>query len=332
MIGDAVPIARSMGGAPLVYAAFGVALHLERLAPADGDRLAQACDLVRAWIGPRLRFTWSSVHPEVAAFDPAGGDLDLVASFPAQLRDTEGGGPASAMLAAHFDKFGVACHGGAQRNDASPWSFRFFATARPGDGELLRSDAMISVTVPMTTPLAELEAQAKALAAALRVRWGAAGFAYGAWEMDRYGDTRDAIYAHARRYPGFDVGQHATWMSEFHDRMRTVSWLTFVGPGLLDRVRASGASGAPGAAGGTGAALESDALVRVEAFGEGESAGVVLRAGERPQPGDVNRREVPRAYAEVDRRLRAVRASEGIHFYAPWSAATTEAWLRRFET
>jgi hypothetical protein len=320
MIGDAVPIAKSVAGAPLVYSAFGVALHLERLVPADGDRLAQACDLVRAWLGPRLRFTWSSVHPEVVAFDPAGGDLDLVASFPAQLRDTEGGGAASAMLAAHFDKFGVACHGGAQRNDASPWSFRFFATARAGDGELLRSDAMIALTVRLTTPLAVLDAQAKAIAATLRVRWGAAGFAYGAWEMDRYGETRDAIYAHARRYPGFDVGQHATWMSELHDRMRTVSWLTFVGPALLERVRAAGA------------ALESDALVRVEPFGEGESAGVVFRAGDRPQPGDVNRREVPRAYAEVDRRLRAVRASEGIHFYAPWSAATTEAWLRRFET
>jgi hypothetical protein len=239
-----------------------------------------------------------------------------VASHPAQLVDTEGGGPASAMLAAHYDKFGVACHGGAERNDASPWSLRFYATCLPGDGKVLRADAMLAFTVPLTTPAAELEANANALAKTLRIRWGCAGLAYGAWEMDRYGDTRDAIFAHARRHPGFDVGQHATWMRAFHDRVRTVSWLTFLGPALAAAVREKGD------------ALASDELVTIAPAGEG----VVLRAGERPQIGDVNRRDIPRAYARADKRIRAVRAAEDIHFYAPWSAATTEGWLRRFET
>lgn len=172
---------------------------------------------------------------------------------------------------------------------------------------------MLSVTVPVTTPPGEIAALAKAVAGDLRIRWGAAGLVYGAWELDRYGETRDAIFAHARRHPGFDVGQHATWMRAFHDRVRTVSWLTFLGKDLSAKI--------------SGDALASDELVTVEPCGEG----VVLVAGERPEPGDVNRRHIPRAYARADRRIRSVRAAEGIHFYAPWTASTTEAWLRRFE-
>lgn len=315
------PFAWSAAGSPLVYAALGLAFHLEPLVPEDVDRLAQACDRLLAAVGASLRWAWSSVHAEVEPF--AASALDLVASFAAQLADR--GAPAlddhrvraasRAMDAAHYDKFGVACHGGGDRNVASPWSLRFYATTTAGDGPGLRSDAMLSVTTPITTPPEDLAKLAMELAGELRIRWGAAGLMYGAWELDRYGETRDAIYAHARRYPGFDVGQHATWMRAFHERARTVSWLTFLGRELAAKVRAGGD------------ALTSDALVEVAPSGEG----VVLRAGDRPEAGDVNRRHLPRAYARADRRVRAVRAADGIHFYAPWSASTTEAWLRRFE-
>lgn len=314
-----VPIARSAAGSPLAFAALGFAFHLEPLGPDDVERLAQANDRILAAVGASLRWTWSSVHGEVEPFSAAA--LDLVTSFPAQLADTAALGiddpraraGTSAMNAAHYDRFGVACHGGADRNFASPWSLRFHSTTSSSGGPQLRSDAMLSVTVPVTTPPGEIAALAKAVAGDLRIRWGAAGLVYGAWELDRYGETRDAIFAHARRHPGFDVGQHATWMRAFHDRVRTVSWLTFLGKDLSAKI--------------SGDALASDELVTVEPCGEG----VVLVAGERPEPGDVNRRHIPRAYARADRRIRSVRAAEGIHFYAPWTASTTEAWLRRFE-
>ncbi|MBX3222288.1 MAG: DUF3396 domain-containing protein [Labilithrix sp.] len=319
---EPVPIATTAGGAPLAYAALGFSFHLEALASDDAARLTQASDRILAAIGPSLRWAWSSVHGEVEAF--SAGALDLVASFPAQLADAGASAlddpraraGTSAMNAAHYDKFGVACHGGVERNTASPWSLRFYSTIRPGAGAELSADAMLSLTVPLTTPLDELAALATAVAGDLRIRWGAAGLAYGAWELDRYGETRDAVYAHARRHPGFDVGQHATWMRAFHDRVRTVSWLTFLGKGLVEELGARNS-----------AALASDELVTVNPCGDG----VVLVAGERPDPGDVNRRRVSRAYAHADRRVRPVRAAEGIHFYAPWSASTTEAWLRRFE-
>jgi hypothetical protein len=329
-VNEPVPIARSAAGSPIAYPALGLAFHLEPLDEADVPRLTRACDRIAGVVGPQLRWAYSSVFAEVEPYSPES--LDLIASCPKQLPvagpAASGAAPAdgasrmiagtTAMAAAHYDKLGVACHGGQERNVASPWTVRFYSTTT-AEGGRIRADAMLAATVALDTPLEVLEELATGIASDLRIRWGAAGLAYGAWELDRYGETRDAIYAHARRHPGFDVGQHATWMRAFHDRVRTVSWLTFLGPAMTAQLRASGAP------------LESDALVRVEPCGEG---GVVLRAGDRPAPGDVNRRDVPRAYVRADRIVRAVRApspAETIHFYAPWSATTTEAWLRRFE-
>lgn len=319
---EAVPLARSAAGAPIAYATLGASFHLEELLPEDGERIANACTRIHAELGASLRWTWSSVHTSVDPFEAT--DLELAASYPSLLRDAvpdpdadpRARAGASALAAAHYDKFGVCCHGGVDRNVASPASFRFFATATPSEEPgRLRSHAMIAFTVPPAVTLDALQALATDVAGMLRLRWGAAGFTYGAWELDRYGETRDAIYAHARRHPGFDVGQHTTWMPAFHDRVRTVSWLTFLGPALVAQVRAAGET------------LASDDLVTVGPCGEG----VVLRAGERPRAGDVNRGDLPDAYARADRLVRSVRAGEGLHFYAPWSSASTEAWLRRFE-
>jgi hypothetical protein len=318
------PIAWSAAGAPIAYATLGIALHLEPLGIADGERLARALDRIRSVIGDELRWAWSSVHGQVERFSPAA--LDVIPSHAAALAippdvlalpEPRARAGAMAMTAAHYDKLGVACHAGQERNSASPATLRFFATASvPDDGATsLRADAALMVTLPEGRTPEDLAALAGGLVGDLRIRWGVAGFAYGAWELDRYGETRQAIYAHARRHPGFDIGQHATWMRELHDRVRTVSWLTFLGKDLTARVRAAGDS------------MVSDELVTVEALGDN----VVFRAGARPAAGDVNRRDFLPAYARVDRRLRSVRAAEGIHFYAPWSAATTEQWLRRFE-
>jgi len=303
-------------GSPLAYPALGIAFHLEPLLPTDAPGLTAACDRIVAQMGKSLRWAWSSVHGQVEPF--AVEVLDLVASFPVQLanappmEDARADAGTRAMTAAHYDKFGVACHGGETSNVASPSTFRFYATTTPSEGPLVRADAMIAATFPLTTTLADLEKLARAVAGELRIRWGVAGLTYGAWELDRYTATRDAVFAHARRYPGFDTGQHATWMRAFHDRLRTVSWLTFLGPDLAAKA----------------GVLASDEVVTVSPL---ENGSVLLRAGDKPEHGDVNRRDVPFAYARVDARLRALRAAENLHFYAPWSVATTEAWLRRFE-
>jgi hypothetical protein len=216
------------------------------------------------------------------------------------------------FAAAKLDRFGVACHGGAERNDASPSSFRFYLTAAPGNDGVLSTRAMLSITVPESFDPEELCKRATELATDLRIRWGVAGFAYGGWELDRYGETRDAIFAHARRHPGYDMGQHATLMETWHHALRTVSWLTFVGPSLAKSLPQKPAA---------------DDLVSLSAIGEC----ICLRAGKAPARGDVNRGDFPPAYARVDAALRSLRASTGVHFMTPWSEKTSLAWLRRFE-
>ena len=312
---DARPIATSSVGAPLLYGALGAAFHLESLGPEDGEALSRASAAILDAIGPALRWTWSSVHPFVQPF--TGSDLQLMPGFCGQLVDRERRDDpraqrgASAMAAARYDRFGLACHGARERNDASPTTFRFYARVAAGEGGRFVTRAMIAFTYDESHPLEAFAGLVDAVAAALPLRWGSAGLAYGAWELDRYGETRDAIYAHARRHPGFDVGQHATLMDTWHRRLRTVSWLTFVGPALASGLRTP----------------SRDPLVEVTPFGEG----VRIRAGERPEPGDANRLAFPRAYLRADRIASPVRAREGVHFFAPWSEATTEGWLRRFE-
>lgn len=315
------PIARAPDGAPLAYAGLGFAFHLAPLEPADVAGLAAACERVNMAHAGALRWAYSSVHGAVEPFSVEV--LDLVSTFPTLLANPAPTGDAradrgtSAMAAAHLDRFGVACHGGPAPQRTSPASLRFFVRVRPAEGERLRADAMLAASFPPSMPAAELEALAVAVAGDLRVRWGAAGHVYSAWELDRYGAVREALFAHARRHPGFDLGQHATWMPALSERLRTVSWLTVVGPELVAKL--------PPSALATGPTMDDE--VSVTPCGEG----FVLRAGNAPAAGDVNRDDFPRAYVAADRRLRAVRAAEGLHFYAPWSSRTTEAWLRRFE-
>lgn len=310
------PIAKSAGGAPIAFPALGFAFHLEPLVPADGSALAMATDRILAVVGSSLRWQWSSVHGEVEPF--GAGAFDLIAALPSQLDDSaaqaiadeRARSGASAMNAAHYDKLGVACHGGSDRNVASPFTVRFFSRVTPSGTPVLRADAMLAATLPIDTPLDVLQKLAIGVASDLRIRWGVAGYTYGAWELDRYGDARAAIFAHARKHPGYDIGQHATYMREFHDRLRTVSWLTFVGAGMMGNL-----------------AIAPDPMFAMAKAG----AATLIKAGDRPEPGDVNRTRIPVAYQRVDKVLRPLRAAENIHFYAPWSAATTEAWLRRFE-
>jgi hypothetical protein len=320
-----LPLAKSTRGAPLLYGALGVSIHLEALGASDGERLVAACDRALEWIGPKLRWTWSSVASEVRAFRPE--DLELVTTTPSRLTiedlsaypTARAKAGAAMMAAAKVDRFGIACHGGGERNDASPFSFRFYMRALPpaAEGEPIVARAMLSLTVPESWALDDFVARTTAIASDLRLRWGAAGLAYGAWEHDRYGETRDALHAHARRHPGYDMGQHATLMNAFHNRARTVSFLTFVGPAFAAKVAKK-----------TPDALASDDLVTASKAGDA----ICLRAGERPLPGDVNRNGVPLAYARADRKIKPIRASEGVHFMAPWTEKTTEAWLARFES
>lgn len=306
---------------PILFPALGASFHLDPLTPSHQGALAEAHALVLDWIGGALRWTHNSAFPSLEPF--RAEDLDYALGFTRLLETRLEGLPPALHLAAInlraslVQDFSVDCHGAAGPTAGSPYQYRFFGTV--GDGpeprELLPTRAMMRVTVPATWPLDDFRARATALAKILPVRWGNAGLAYAGWELNWYNEVRAGVFAHARRYPGFDMGQYAILMNELHNAMRTVSWLNFLGPELAARVAAAGG------------VLASTDVVSV--WTEGPLT--VAQAGPEPEAGDINRLDVPRAYAQADAMLRPARLAPGINFYGPWDDDTTGRWLTRFE-
>ncbi|HMA94029.1 MAG TPA: type VI immunity family protein, partial [Polyangiaceae bacterium] len=175
--------------------------------------------------------------------------------------------------------------------------------------------SFFKVTVPVDVDLEAFAALFDALRKVLRIRWGNAGYTYSSWEvLERYAGAR-AIYAHARRYCGFDVGQSVRQLERFCDAIRTVNWLTAAGPELTAKLEAVRPVG-----------LDASNLITVLR----DEHGLLVRAGQTPQIGDVNRLEFPPPYAASDRLLRPIRATQA-NFLGRWDERSTEAWLSRFE-
>lgn len=318
-IEEGPPIVAEPDGSPILYAALSLMLHLEPLAPADEGPLDEANALALDWLGAELRWTSLSSFAPIARF--RADDLDYVSTYPSTLAPPPTTGDAAAddlaagLQALSRDDYAVYCHGGASPTDASPFSYRFFSEIpEPAPGAPLSTCAMLRLTVPASWPVDDFVARASAIASKLRVRWGVAGLGYSAWEPDAWPEVRAAVFAHARRYPGFDMGEYPSFMRTWHDAIRTVSFLTFLGPSFVARLRELGVEPA------------SDERVTIAPFGEGLS----IRAGARPEPGDLNRLRVPASYVRADEIVRPLRA-RGLHFGAPWTEETSAAWLERFE-
>lgn len=316
-------LTESEGGAPILYGVLGAIFHLESLLPEDAARIERANAMVFDWFGSELAWTLNSRVGFTERFRPI--DLAYAAAFPGDLvaplehvADPRAFEVAILAAATARSPFGLDCRGGADDRHASPYSYRFYAEingAYSGFPQLTTS-AALRVSVPTSWPLDDFRARVMALAETLRLRHGAAGLMYSGWEVTWYHHVDRAIYAHARRFPGFDTGFYVALMNEFHARIRSVNWLTFVGPLLLAEL-VKGSSARP----------TSDALVEVTEVGPN----LMLQAGPRPEAGDVNRLSYPPAYVRADEMVRAVRAGGGVSFFDAWTEATTERWLRRFE-
>ncbi|WP_437943170.1 type VI immunity family protein [Sorangium sp. So ce281] len=310
------------GDVPAAFATLAVHFHLDPLGHEDAGRLERAGEIVRAWIGAELRWSWLTFADEITPFRPV--DFEYMSTYCEDLEVPQAADPESQIVTSNLIKlgredYGVMLKGGRTKVDASPWSFAFWAEIPEVDeGTVLRPLGVVSLTVPTSVPLADFAARVHELAGVLRFRWATAGLGYSTWNVQDWEASSNALYAHARRFPGFDVGYYHRNLEAFLDRIRTVNWLTYLGPRLTDALRRSGRS------------LSSSRLVGVAAAGAG---GVVLRAGDRPEPGDVNRLSFPRSYVEADAMVRPIRASDpaGIAFLGPWDEAGIAAWLTRFE-
>ena len=317
------------GGIPRLFEALGVTFDLEDLRPPDADRLARVNAMVKDWFGPHLRQTNHALYDEIAPFRPE--DLEYVEMFahngaPIHTKDQLWGWR-------YRSGFSLAVNGATDSAHASPWSYSFVQTEREdtleetperevpehrGSKKLIKAIGRIApiasalrLTVPADWPLADFRARVLAIADELRLRWAAAGLTYAHWMAFDPAPVGKALGAHAKKHPGFDVGYDRTGLELFHDQLRTVQWLTVLGPNLSARVEVTPTE-----------------HLRVET----RAGGLVVQAGDAPQRGDTNRRKVPVAYAEADRAMRAVRGSDGSKLgWMGFSRETATAWLRRFE-
>jgi hypothetical protein len=314
-----VPLA-AIGQNATLHRALGAVFHLELLEPDDEPRIEAANQAVWDWFGPELKYTWLSCWNEIEPIRRR--DLDYASSFTTALDAPQIPGDQATSLAAQsleklsHTEYHVACTGAEHPQSGSPFSYRFWSEIPEVDGGArYKAYSVLHVTVPETWPLADFYARVCALAGCLRLRWGAAGLTYSLWEAVDYRDPFDKRYAHARRYVGFDSAIYTLFARPFYNRVRTINWLTFLGPALITELLANGRE------------LNSTPLVDVSRIG----GAALLRAGTAPEPGDRNRMRVPPAYIAADAMVRPVRARSGLDFGRPWTEATTSEWLCRFE-
>lgn len=315
------PLAWYDAETPILYGALGAIFHLEVLAPEDEERLERACALIWDWFGPELRWSLLSCADSAEPARPA--HLEYISTHAASLRAAPAPQPDyqpfhNKLTKLGRDEYYVTLVGGDEPGMASPYSCRFWAEIGnvPEQDLALPAYSVLHLTVPEAWPLEDFHARVCAVAAELRLRWGGAGYTYSPAELVPGRDAEQALYAHARRHVGYDVPAYVNLTRPFHEHIRSVNWLTFVGEALASRLAGLGRplAGTP----------------NVAAYQVGGAC--LLRAGAAPERGDVNRLWIPVAYREADALVRPIRTDgKGLDFLNPWDETTTEQWIRRFE-
>jgi len=113
-------------------------------------------------------------------------------------------------------------------------------------------------------------------------------------DEDAEPDPSDKIFAWCRRFFGLDLGHVDGWLPGALARLHRASWITVLGPAFADEL-ARAKRLVPRSLGSM--TLQNGiAVVRTE-------RGAVIRAGESPTLGDVQRGEFPAVIAEVDRAI-----------------------------
>ena len=162
----------------------------------------------------------------------------------------------------------LAIDSGPTLDSVGPWAVRF-ADSPSYEGDLLGY-------VQLSLPLGQVDALLR-----LALRWfGEVNFLHGRGGLHVNYDHGDidaqrnlAMRGHCERYRGVDLGDLVTERRALHEHIKNAQWLTLVGDAMLARDEA-----------------QTDVL-RALPGTLATPNGLLLRAGERPVPGDAHRRE-----------------------------------------
>ena len=312
-IESGAPLAET-NGIPLIYSTLGAFFHLEPIEPEDEARFDRVNALVLNWFGSRLRWVSAPFLSGLPPFRPA--DLDYISGYCRTLELPQEPAEREAVIDFHFGRndYSVECIGGKGGAHASPYCYEFWSTFAEASGARFQACPVLSLTVPDTWPPDDFAARITAIASELRLRWATAGLTYDTRSLHESKITQKTMFAHARRHWGYDVPEYLLYTVRFLDEIRSINWLTFLGPALAERLREEGKE------------LVSAGPLEISAAGDA----LRIRAGARPEAGDVNRLQIPAAYQAADALVRPVRSSGGQVFYGLWTRDQTVEWLQRF--
>jgi len=231
--------------------------------------------------------------------------------------------------------FEAACLGPQQRQRINWSGLQFQDTAHVDEipvrtnacsvGALRSLEESRGISLRATYPFAHPWAESVVLAKRIATHWPdlfswiSIGYRFVSVSMHsaRFEAATEVIRNRSMRFLTVDVGDPFGFHgSVWQYQIRTPLWTMILSSRILQR-------------------LGGDTLVRTQCHGplqcEAVGEGLLIRSGDSPMLGDVNRREDILAYQKVDRLLKPVRADRGVLILPPWDEGTSARWLQRFQ-
>ena len=206
-------------------------------------------------------------------------------------------------------------------NDA-PSSLFLLAGAEEVDGERVEDATLVRISLPIDFAIedpAQMQSFAEEIWSTVPFQSGQAGFGL---ECSRYflDEAHEHAYAKSMRHRGLDIPDAVNDATNSgHDHLRGIGWLTFLDDDFTMRLD-----------GAEAIASNVDAEVSVTK----PARGVVLRAGDRPAFGDVNRKDDLPEYESVFAAVRPLLVdpsdTPALNLSGDYTGRT-EAWLTRFD-
>jgi hypothetical protein len=184
------------------------------------------------------------------------------------------------------------------------------------DPRLARTATTLEIFLPPDGDPAQLLSLAAQAATCGPILFGIGGYC-ASWNPHEKATAFWEIHGWCKRYLGLDVQDSDATAWRIFDGLPGTSWLTLVGPALADRLKLDLRALEAGPwSPGIGAKALPHALL--------------LRAGDGPALGDLNRGEFPSAYAEVARRLAPFFAAGPAELWGGfYENQDTAKWIRR---
>ncbi len=173
-----------------------------------------------------------------------------------------------------------------------------------------KTASFCEVLMPADTNPELLHKMAMGLADVLPFMSGHGGYAP-IFDASSKSDAFERIYEWAKRYWGLDVEDLNRTLPEVLHGTKGVNWLTLLNPPYFKKA--------------FGAKLKFSRDITMEQ----KKYGYVIRAGKTPTLGDMEKKEFPKLYAEVDRGMQKIRHKRHEEFERTFDKKSTMAWLNR---